>query len=189
MESIYTKTFFTVIIFIFLLLLFMAGFAAEASSKSSISPSTVLVQLETRPGVELKFLLIKPDNPIAVIVLLEGGPGKLPLTTVSGKPTIKRGMGFLVRSREDFARHGFMVVLVDAPSDKKRMAPIIRTSNEYAQDLGAVVSYLNKKTNLSLWLVGMSLSGIEDNNTGASFSSYTSRLECLNVEMLFYNGQ
>ncbi len=164
MESIYTKTIFMAIFVFFLHLLFLAGFAAEASSESLKSPSTELVQLETRPGVELKFLLIKPDNPVAVLILLEGGPGKLPLTTVSGEPTIKRGIGFLVRSREDFARHGFMVVLLDAPSDKTRMAPIIRTSNEYAQDLGAVVSYLNNKTNLPLWFVGMSLGSFSASN-------------------------
>ncbi|MBW1766718.1 MAG: hypothetical protein JRJ65_06655 [Deltaproteobacteria bacterium] len=57
-----------------------------------------------------------------------------------------------------------MIALLDAPSDKKRMAPIFRISNEYAQDLKAVVSYLNKKTNLPLWLAGMSLGSFSATN-------------------------
>ena len=131
-----------------------------------MEPLTELVQLETRPGITLKFILIKPDNPVATVILLEGGPGKLPISTVSGKPTIPGDRGFLVRSREDFARHGFMVALLDAPSVRglKRMAPIFRISSEYAQDLKAVVSYLNNKTNLPLWLVGMSLGSFSASN-------------------------
>ena len=152
---------------IFVILLFlMVGCAVAASSQPVMEISSELIQIETRPEVKLKIFLFKPNNPVAVIVLLEGGPGKLPLSSVSGKPTIGRAKGFLVRSREDFARHGLSVALLDAPSDRKwkRMTPIFRISNAYTQDLKAVVSYLNNETKLPLWLVGMSLGSFSASN-------------------------
>lgn len=59
-----------------------------------------------------------------------------------------------------------MVALLDASSDRgfKAMTPSFRISDEYAQDLGKVVSYLNDLTNLPVWLVGMSLGSFSASN-------------------------
>jgi hypothetical protein len=140
-------------------LLFMTGCATTPSSKPDESLSSELIKLKTRLGVTQKFLLIKSKNPIATVVLLEGGPGILKLSSFMGKPLIERSKGFLARSRKEFVKHGFMVALLDAPSDRasEGMTPTFRIGNEYAQDMKAVVSYLKQEENIPLWLVGMSL--------------------------------
>ena len=156
----------SVLSFIILILLFMPGRATTSPSEPASGLSAELVKIETRPGVTLKFILIKPDNPVAAVVLLEGGPGRMRLSSSDLKPTKKRLLGFLARSREDFARHGFMVALLDAPSDRavEGMRPIFRISNEHAQDIKTVVSYLKNKAKIPVWLVGMSLGSFSASN-------------------------
>ena len=42
--------------------------------------TTSLVTLDTRPSVTQKFILIKPDQPVASVILFAGGNGVLNLT-------------------------------------------------------------------------------------------------------------
>ena len=78
------------------------------------------IKLETRAGVEQRFILIKPEKPVASVILFAGGKGALKLSSLFGSPTINWGKNnFLVRTRDIFAKHGFIVSVVDAPSDKK----------------------------------------------------------------------
>ena len=149
----------------------MISYATAPSTPAPAATHSIqLVELKTRTGVTLKFILIKPDNPVAAIVLLEGGRGKLKLSSSMVKPTIKWDPGFLSRSRGDFARHGFMVALLDAPSDIELggMPPIFRISSEYAQDIKAVVSYLKNEEDIPVWLVGMSLGTFSASNGAIS---------------------
>jgi hypothetical protein len=49
---------------------------------------------------------------------------------------------FLVRSRDKFAAHHFVVAVVDAPSDRQHaMNAILRMSSAHAGDIGAVATY------------------------------------------------
>lgn len=106
---------------------------------SVISYSEELITLKTRHNVEQKYLLIKPKNPVASVILFSGGKGKLRLTSFLGIPSINESRGnFLVRSREIFSKNGFMVAVVDAPSDrqtKKGMKGRFRASKKHAQDI------------------------------------------------------
>lgn len=166
MKSFYEGILLLILSCVMTLYLSMTASALAAPSQSSGKSAAEIIALETRPGVKMKAFLLKPKNPVAVLVLLEGGRGKLKLTRVEGKPTVGRGRGFLARSRGDFAARGLMVALLDAPSDRgfKAMTPSFRISDEYAQDLGEVVSYLNDVTNLPIWLVGMSLGSFSASN-------------------------
>jgi len=143
-------------------LLFIAGCASapltSESAESAEIESSELVKLETRPGVKQKFILIKPTNPVASVVLLDGGGGTLELGSAFGRPTVsgKMRFGFLTRTREEFAKSGLMVALVDKPSDQQYLGRPFRMSSEHAQDIKAVVSYLKNEADLPIWLVGMS---------------------------------
>jgi len=145
--------------------------ATTSSAKDSKKPESKLIQIETRPGIKQKFILIKPDNPVASVILFAGGHGILNLTSFLGKPSVGWGENiFVVRTRNDFAKHGFMVALIDAPSDKQsdKTPPFIglntmtkdneyfRASTEHAQDIKAVASYLNNEAKIPVWLVGTS---------------------------------
>jgi hypothetical protein len=90
------------------------------------------------------MLLLRPADPVAVVVLLTGGDGIIKL---ADDGTITRGGNFLVRSREKFAAYPLIVAVIDAPSDRNSGdAPSnpFRQSAEHVQDLGAVVAYLRK---------------------------------------------
>jgi pimeloyl-ACP methyl ester carboxylesterase len=112
--------------------------------------------LQTRPGVTLRFLLLKPERPAAGIVLFAGGHGGLGL---GANGALSWGHGnFLVRSREAFVRHGLMVAVVDAPSDRLPQPALtgFRATAEHARDVAAVVAALRAEAKLPVWLVGTS---------------------------------
>jgi len=118
--------------------------------------STSLVTLNTRPGVTQKFVLIKPDQPVASVILFTGGNGILNLSQAAdGSPAVNNG-NFLVRTRQDYVNHGFMVAVVDVPSSHPNGIGLFRGSAEHAQDIAAVVAYMRRQVNLPVWLVGTS---------------------------------
>lgn len=122
--------------------------------------SASIVSIPTPRGVQQSFILIKPDHAIASVILFAGGNGVLALNRVPppavGPYAFVAG-NFLVRSREKFAGHGFMVAVIDVPSDQKGgMSPAFRVSKEHAIDIGAVADYLKGESNVPVWLVGTS---------------------------------
>jgi len=119
-----------------------------------------LVTLDTRPGVKQSFILVTPDKPVASVVLFAGGHGNLDLSSGFGVPNIgELDTNFLVRTRDLFAKHNFIVAVIDAPSDrkgKKGMLGGFRDSPEHVEDIDQVIAYLKKKADLPVWLVGTS---------------------------------
>ncbi len=141
-------------------ILLKTGFAAGSSTNSVKIESNKLVEIETRPGINQKFILIKPANPVASVILFEGGPGKLNLKSFFGKPSVRsKKTTLLIRKREDFAKHGLITTVIDTPSDqqsKKGMDIFFRISDEHAKDIKAVIKYLGKAANVPVWLIGIS---------------------------------
>jgi hypothetical protein len=132
--------------------------AAPSSSHSAEIQSNELVKLETRPGVTQKFILIKPENPVASVILFAGDSGNLQLVNASGKPTVSAmSKNFLVRTRKDFAEQGLTVAVIDSPPDKKKMNAIWRMSEEHGRDIKGVTNYLKRQANIPVWLVGTSM--------------------------------
>lgn len=128
--------------------------AASFATVRAESPS--LISIETPRGVKQAFILIKPDNPVASVILFAGGHGALRLRDASSMNWGAKN--FLVRSRDKFAAQGLMVAVVDAPSDQQHgMNAIFRMSRAHASDIGAVVRYLRKEGGAPVWLVGTSM--------------------------------
>jgi len=119
-----------------------------------------IVTLKTRNDVEQRFLLMKPDIPKASLILFAGGKGVLGLSTLFGSTFIKSGRkNFLVRTRNLFFDNGFLVAVVDAPSNmqsKKGMLGGFRNSSEHVEDIDHVIKYLRQQENIPVWLVGTS---------------------------------
>lgn len=119
-----------------------------------------LITLKTRTSVEQNFLLLKPKNPLATVVLFTGGNGILDLTSTFGAVSInKMQNNFLVRTKDMFFKNNFVVALIDAPSDrqtKKGMLKGFRSSTEHLEDIEAVVKYLKNEIKLPIWLIGTS---------------------------------
>jgi len=121
----------------FVALVLLVTLSAESWAKEE------LITLETRSGMEQRFLLIKPENPVAIVILFAGGKGALNLSKGMFGPSIGWGKkNFLVRTRKDFAKHGFIVATVDAPSDKQGkngMYGGYRTSSDHVTDIDSVI--------------------------------------------------
>lgn len=106
----------------------------------------------TRDNVQQPLWLIEPGNATHILILFAGGKGKLNID--------EDGIGdegnFLVRTRNQFAKQGMVVAVVDTPSDRKNMTGF-RTTGKYAEDIKAVMEFLRKShPNKPLWLVGTS---------------------------------
>jgi hypothetical protein len=134
---------------LFVSLLF--AFAAPADAQGAR-----LVSVTTPRGAKQAFILIKPQKPVASVILFAGGHGALGLQSAT---SMKWGAkNFLVRSRDLFANRDLMVAVVDAPSDQsKGMNAIFRMAGAHAGDIDAVAAFLKKEASVPVWLVGTSM--------------------------------
>ncbi len=136
----------------------LTGLAPAAANQAGAGTQERLVTLETRAGVTLKFILITPEKPVAAVILFAGGTGNLDLPGASGWPVSGWDQtNFLVRSRDDFAAHGFAVAVVDAPSDRKERIGMLggfRNSAKHVTDVDAVTAHLKKTVRVPVWLIG-----------------------------------
>jgi pimeloyl-ACP methyl ester carboxylesterase len=135
---------------------YVLAILSAAISGSAQAATATLVSIPTPRGATQAFILIKPDHPVASVVLFAGGPGALGLKSAS---SMKWGAeNFLVRTRDKFAGHNFMVAVVDAPSDQQQgMNAIFRMGNAHAGDIGAVAGYLKNQAGVPVWLIGTSM--------------------------------
>jgi len=107
-----------------------------------------------RPGVTQPFYLVRPAGPpVASLILFPGGEGVVGFT---GAPPFPRGGNFLVRNRQRFAEHGFLVAVVDVPSDLAAGYGHFRIAAEHARDIGAVAAALRRHADVPVWAVGTS---------------------------------
>lgn len=145
----------------------------ESSANSAKIISNKLITIDTRQGVTQKFILIKPENPIASVILLDG-EGDYKMGSSFGKPNIGDGEnGTLIRTRDIYAKHGLIVAAMDKPSDHKTppkfplgITPAFRMSSEHVQDIKAVISYLKKEADVPVWIVGMCMGALSAANGG-----------------------
>jgi pimeloyl-ACP methyl ester carboxylesterase len=120
------------------------------------------VVVSKREGAEQVFLFMKVKRPVASVILFAGGSGTLNIENgVIGKDT-----NFLVRSRFRFAREGFNVAVVDAPSDYRNLRGY-RDTLSHALDIKGVIAYLRKASNVPVWLIGTSRGTISAANAAS----------------------
>ena len=111
-----------------------------------------LVDLPTR-GTTLRVLMDRPTEPVAAIVLLTGGSGILNLDERGAIRTGASG-NQLVRTRHDYVRQGFAVVVPDVAADTREQSGWL-LGPERAADLLAVLRYAQPLAP-KVWFVGTS---------------------------------
>jgi dienelactone hydrolase len=126
------------------------------SSVESQGASEQVITVPTRPSITETAGVGRPSmKPVATLVVLVGGSGKLDLTP-RGLP--RDASGPLIKRREQLAGQGFVVAFVDAPSGRPGEGLIaFRTSREHSVDIGAVIAWLRHDDPVPLWLVGSSM--------------------------------
>jgi pimeloyl-ACP methyl ester carboxylesterase len=118
-----------------------------------------------RPGVTESFLLLRPAGaPVASVIIFAGGDGNLALTAAG--PGQLQG-NFLVRTRMRWAREGFLVAVLDTPSDRKRGLWNFRTTAEHAADVKQAIAALREIAKVPVWLVGTSMGTLSAANGAA----------------------
>ncbi len=114
-----------------------------------------VVEIKTRPGVTVKFILrgARAGNP-PIAILFAGGQGVIDLDNWdgSGNPT----GNFLVRTRKHWVKHDLLVAVPDAPSDMQDGMTQWRTSADHAADIRAVIKNLRRHSSGPVFLVGTS---------------------------------
>lgn len=133
-----------------------------------------IVTLSTRPGVTQSFFIAGlPQNPQAIAMLFPGASGLIRLR--QEKDQIKFGPNnFLVRSRDEFVKHGVVAIILDAPSDHQSggMNDNFRLGADHFMDISAVVADTGKRFPvLPIFLVGTSRGTISAAALGARFGS------------------
>lgn len=129
---------------------------AALVASGAFAETTTVLDVPTRPDVTQRLLLITPDQPRATLVLFTGGNGALKIAA-DGK--LGAGSGnFLIRTRQQWADKGFVVALVDAPSDRQNEPYLsgVRQTPEHLADIKAVIAALRQRIALPVWLVGTS---------------------------------
>ncbi|MEE8562639.1 MAG: alpha/beta hydrolase, partial [Alphaproteobacteria bacterium] len=114
-----------------------------------------VVEIKTRPGVTVKFILrgSRIGNP-PIAILFAGGQGVIDLDNWdgSGNPT----GNFLVRTRKHWVKHDLLVAVPDAPSDMQGGMALWRTSADHAADIRAVIAALRRHSSGPVFLIGTS---------------------------------
>jgi hypothetical protein len=124
-----------------------------ASVLASPGRTEELVSLSTRSGVTQSFYLTKPGvPPVASLILFTGSGGKL----IDYGPARPNQGNFLVRSRDLFVARGFIVAVIDAPSDQPGGMSEFRVGADHRGDIAAVIAYLRQVAPIPVWLVGTS---------------------------------
>jgi hypothetical protein len=110
--------------------------------------------------VTVQFMVHRPPGPPKALVVLFAGGNMT--TGITGDPATGQvftaGRNFLVRSAALFARHGFLALALDRPSNGPLPNPefdLYRVSAAHAHDVVAVASHVNR-ANLDVFLAGTS---------------------------------
>jgi hypothetical protein len=124
-------------------------------------------RVPTRDGVELPVLIREPKAgtpPVAVVVLLPGGGGRLGLTDDG---LAEGGDNFMVRTRARFAAVGLVAIVVDAPSDRSESLSEFRVSAESAEDMTRLAAWAGKRWSAPIWFLGTSRGTLSVGNAAA----------------------
>ena len=114
-----------------------------ASLATLASAATLsVVALPTR-GVQIAIGYVGPDAPIATLIVLPGGDGR---TNVSQVDSLSDAL----------AQRGIAVINVDAPSDQATLTTGFRQSAQHAADIQAVMTYAQARSDVPVWLGGIS---------------------------------
>ena len=123
---------------------------------TSLVPMTGHAQVEikeitTRPGVTVRFVYARAENPVASAILFQGGGGNIGIFPNGSM----RDENFLSGGAHRFNQNGISVVIPDVPSDRRSLDDF-RNTPEHAQDNAALVEFLRQQSKVPVWAIGTS---------------------------------
>jgi predicted alpha/beta-hydrolase family hydrolase len=121
--------------------------------------------IPARAGVTESFLLLRPAGaPVASVIIFAGGDGNLAMTA-DGIAQLQGNV--LVRTRMRWVREGFLVAILDRPSDRKNGLWNFRTTSDHAADVKQAIAAMRELARVPVWLVGTSMGSLSAANAAA----------------------
>lgn len=121
------------------------------------SASESVVEVSGRPGTSIKFVYTRNPNPTAHVVFFPGGVGHMGVSDgMFGVSFGNYKKDLSINTRKMLLEKGFSVAIVDTPSDRGPRMGGFRESQEYGDDVKAVIARLKKDADVPVWLYGHS---------------------------------
>ena len=129
---------------------------AAFAQTSAPASAQEIVSVPTRPGVTVRVALVAPaGEPSAALLMFPGGFGENHFRESDGK--VVMGGNFLARTARLFAARGFLVAVIDTPSDQpKGMDDAFRMGKAHVEDVTKVLHALEARTPAPIYLAGTS---------------------------------
>jgi hypothetical protein len=119
---------------------------AALGARADITSTVIDVPVQ---GTTMRILDVRPQNPVATLVVISGGQGYLDIRDDGSMPTTEGKCGPVARNRVAVAERGYAVALVN---------DAVTASVAHTQSL---IDYLQARSSGSVWLVGGSSSSTE----------------------------
>jgi len=118
-----------------------------------LEPNEEIVSVETRPGVSVRMVLVKPDGePKGIFLAYPGGNGRV---IVPDGRIIRAS--FIRSSSRHYPAHGFVAAVVDVPSDEARgLVDVMRLQDERLEDAKKLIDFLMRRWDRPLFALGHS---------------------------------
>ncbi len=127
---------------------FAALLVASVSLEVAGAVTSTVVDIPVSGGTQ-RFLYVRPDAPIAIVVVISGGDGTLGIQNDGTMNTLTSLCGPVTRNRQPLADAGFAIALVDANS-----SGVVYQFT----DILAVVRYMQARHDVPVWITGGSAS-------------------------------
>ena len=129
-----------------------------AAMDAASAVTSTVVDIAVSGGTQ-RFLYVRPESPIAIVVVVSGGDGVLGIQNDGSMGTVTATCGPVTRNRQQFADGGFAMALVDAHSS----GVVYRF-----EDILAVVRYMTARHDVPVWITGGSSATAAVAGIGAS---------------------
>ena len=127
-----------------------------------------ILSVATRSGVTVRVLLVAPPGePSATLLMFPGGLGQNHFSERDGRIVLSQN--FLVRTARLFAARGFLVAVIDTPSDLAQgMDDAFRMGKSHAEDVAKVLQALEARAPAPIYLAGTSRGTLSAASVAAS---------------------
>jgi dienelactone hydrolase len=135
----------------------------QSSERPAAEPlQSSIFNLKFRNGVRQHVLYLSQAAPVAAIVMLPGGAGKIGL---KADGEIAHGDNFLVRTRDTWARRGYAVIIPDTIDQSSLRGD--RSSLQYADIVVQLADFARSQASAPVFLLGTSQGSIAAINGAA----------------------
>jgi hypothetical protein len=135
---------------------------AHAQPLDAAPPTGRLLDVPLLDGGNQRVLLVTPERPKAVIIMLPGGTGDVGLT---GDGDIRHGDNFVVRTRGLWVAKDYAVLIPDTVDHANLRG--LRSSSQYARLLDSLIGFAHEQVAAPVFLLGTSQGSIAAMNGAA----------------------